>query len=174
MINDRPDIAAIVGADRVRLGREDLPLSEARKIVGPDVLMGILIFCTNLRQAEEPVLAGQNPATPTVFPSQTKQFESFPGLGTGQGSLCPNFAAGFCHRGHYPGRPSRTSWLLGRAGWQSPRRLSELPIRLSLWLGSFLRTLAAVESRSRKSSGVQRKPSLNAIDPQRSSPPPKR
>jgi thiamine-phosphate pyrophosphorylase len=79
VINDRPDIAAIVGADGVHLGQEDLPLSEARKIVGPDVLIGISTH--NLRQAEEAVLAGADYiGVGPVFPSQTKQFESFPGL----------------------------------------------------------------------------------------------
>jgi thiamine-phosphate pyrophosphorylase len=40
-LNDRPDLAALAGADGVHLGQEDLPLAEARKIVGPDVLLGL-------------------------------------------------------------------------------------------------------------------------------------
>src|SRR5690348_5811892 len=34
-VNDRADIARLAEADGVHLGQEDLPLDEARKIVGP-------------------------------------------------------------------------------------------------------------------------------------------
>jgi len=40
-LNDRPDLAALAGADGAHLGQEDLPLAEARQIVGADVLLGI-------------------------------------------------------------------------------------------------------------------------------------
>ena len=40
IINDRVDIAAAVGADGVHLGQDDLPPVEARKILGPDALIG--------------------------------------------------------------------------------------------------------------------------------------
>jgi thiamine-phosphate diphosphorylase len=40
-INDRPDIARLAEADGVHLGQEDLPLAEARKIVGPNMIIGI-------------------------------------------------------------------------------------------------------------------------------------
>jgi thiamine-phosphate pyrophosphorylase len=40
-LNDRPDLAALAGADGVHLGQEDLPLAEARQIVGPEVLLGL-------------------------------------------------------------------------------------------------------------------------------------
>ena len=41
ILNDRPDIAAAVRADGVHVGQEDLPPAEARKIVGPDMLVGL-------------------------------------------------------------------------------------------------------------------------------------
>ena len=41
IVNDRPDIARLAEADGVHLGQEDLPLEEARKIVGPGRLIGI-------------------------------------------------------------------------------------------------------------------------------------
>lgn len=41
IINDRPDIARLVEADGVHLGQEDLPLTEARSVVGPDSIIGI-------------------------------------------------------------------------------------------------------------------------------------
>lgn len=40
IINDRPDIALAVGADGVHLGREDMPVSAARKIMGPHAIIG--------------------------------------------------------------------------------------------------------------------------------------
>jgi thiamine-phosphate pyrophosphorylase len=40
IINDRPDIALVLGADGVHLGQDDLPPAFARKILGPDVIIG--------------------------------------------------------------------------------------------------------------------------------------
>jgi thiamine-phosphate pyrophosphorylase len=39
-VNDRADIAAAVGAPILHLGQDDLPTGIARRIVGPDVLIG--------------------------------------------------------------------------------------------------------------------------------------
>jgi thiamine-phosphate pyrophosphorylase len=41
VINDHPDIALAAEADGVHLGQEDLPLKEARKIMGKDAIIGI-------------------------------------------------------------------------------------------------------------------------------------
>lgn len=41
ILNDRPDIAAAVRADGVHIGQQDMPVAEARKIVGPDMLIGL-------------------------------------------------------------------------------------------------------------------------------------
>ncbi len=40
IINDRPDIAAIVGADGVHLGQGDLPIAEARGLLRPGAIIG--------------------------------------------------------------------------------------------------------------------------------------
>lgn len=40
-LNDRPDLALLVGADGVHLGQDDLPLAEARRILGPGPLLGL-------------------------------------------------------------------------------------------------------------------------------------
>ncbi len=41
ILNDRPDIAALVRADGVHIGQDDVSVAEARKIVGPDMLVGL-------------------------------------------------------------------------------------------------------------------------------------
>src|SRR3984957_21072748 len=41
ILNDRPDIAAAVRADGVHVGQGDMPVAEARKIVGPEMRVGL-------------------------------------------------------------------------------------------------------------------------------------
>ncbi|WP_242360224.1 MULTISPECIES: thiamine phosphate synthase [unclassified Anaeromyxobacter] len=40
IVNDRADLALLAGADGVHLGDDDLPLAEARRLVGPELLVG--------------------------------------------------------------------------------------------------------------------------------------
>jgi thiamine-phosphate pyrophosphorylase len=97
IINDRSDIAAVVHADGVHLGQEDLTVKDTRAIVGTQMLIGVSTH--NIEQARRAVLDGANylGAGPT-FPSQTKDFEAFAGLDylrqvTAEVSL-PTFAIG--------------------------------------------------------------------------------
>lgn len=41
IVNDRPDIAILSEADGIHLGQDDLPVTEVRKIVGPNILIGL-------------------------------------------------------------------------------------------------------------------------------------
>jgi thiamine-phosphate diphosphorylase len=41
IINDRPDIARLSGADGVHVGQDDLSVSDARRIVGDDAIVGV-------------------------------------------------------------------------------------------------------------------------------------
>jgi thiamine-phosphate pyrophosphorylase len=41
IVNDRADIAKLAGADGVHVGQDDLPLADARAIVGADAIVGI-------------------------------------------------------------------------------------------------------------------------------------
>jgi thiamine-phosphate pyrophosphorylase len=79
IMNDRVDLAAMVRADGVHLGQDDLPLPEARMVLGCQALIGISTH--TLPQAQAAVLAGADyiGCGPT-FPSATKSFEAFPGL----------------------------------------------------------------------------------------------
>jgi len=71
IINDRPDIARICGADGVHLGQHDLSVNDARSIVGAQLVVGKSAHSdTELAQA-----AGEKPdylAIGPMFASQTK------------------------------------------------------------------------------------------------------
>jgi thiamine-phosphate pyrophosphorylase len=41
IVNDRPDVAAAVGADGVHLGQNDLPPAGARDLLGPEAIVGL-------------------------------------------------------------------------------------------------------------------------------------
>ena len=41
IINDRVDIALAVGAEGVHLGQDDIPARAARRIIGPDMILGV-------------------------------------------------------------------------------------------------------------------------------------
>jgi thiamine-phosphate pyrophosphorylase len=41
ILNDRPDIAREIRADGVHVGQDDMPVAQARAIVGPDMLVGL-------------------------------------------------------------------------------------------------------------------------------------
>jgi thiamine-phosphate pyrophosphorylase len=80
VINDRADVAAAVGADGLHLGQEDLSVRDARVVVGTSTLIGVSTH--DIEQAQAAVLDGANylGAGPT-FPSNTKSFDTFAGLG---------------------------------------------------------------------------------------------
>src|SRR5258707_7922222 len=41
IVNDRPDVAYLAGADAVHVGQDDLGVEQARKVVGPDRWVGV-------------------------------------------------------------------------------------------------------------------------------------
>jgi thiamine-phosphate pyrophosphorylase len=43
LVNDRVDVALAVGADGVHLGQEDLPYETARRLLGPEKIIGITV-----------------------------------------------------------------------------------------------------------------------------------
>ena len=80
IINDRPDVAILSGADGVHVGREDLPASEVRKLVGRNKLVGVSTH--DIDQAKRAVLDGADYiGVGPVFPSATKPRDFLPGLG---------------------------------------------------------------------------------------------
>jgi thiamine-phosphate pyrophosphorylase len=79
IMNDRPDLAVLSGADGVHIGQEELTVKEARLIVGAQSLVGVSTH--NIEQARQAVLDGADyiGCGPT-FPSTTKDFSEFAGL----------------------------------------------------------------------------------------------
>lgn len=79
IMNDRADLAVLTDADGVHVGQQELTVREARRIVGPERLVG---FSTHsLQQARQAVLDGADYiGVGPVFPSTTKQFETYAGL----------------------------------------------------------------------------------------------
>jgi thiamine-phosphate pyrophosphorylase len=71
LVNDRADLALLGGADGVHLGDEDLPVAEARRLLGPDLLVG-----RTTRTLEEARAAIRDGADHVgygpIFPSRTK------------------------------------------------------------------------------------------------------
>ncbi len=69
VINDRPDLAMATGADGVHVGQNDLPVSWARRVVGPDVLVGLSTHAPReydaAHEAADYLCAGPVYATPT-------------------------------------------------------------------------------------------------------------
>ena len=41
IMNDRPDLAAELDCDGVHVGEEDMPYAEARRLLGPDRIVGV-------------------------------------------------------------------------------------------------------------------------------------
>jgi len=79
IVNDRPDIALLAGADGVHVGQGDLACAEVRKIVGDHLIVGLSTH--SIEQARAAVLDGADYiGVGPVFPSQTKPRDILPGL----------------------------------------------------------------------------------------------
>lgn len=71
VINDRPDIALLSDADGVHLGADDLPIRAARRLLGPDKLIGGTANTVALAQRAEAEGADYL-GCGAIFPSPTK------------------------------------------------------------------------------------------------------
>jgi thiamine-phosphate pyrophosphorylase len=70
VLNDRPDLALEVGADGVHVGQDDAPVSLARRLLGPDAIIGLSTHSPDdlagaLDQPASYLSAGPVEATPT-------------------------------------------------------------------------------------------------------------
>ena len=72
ILNDRPDLAARLGCDGIHIGQEDMPLAEARKLVGKDAMIGVTCH-DSLHLAMEAADGGADyVAFGAFFPTTTK------------------------------------------------------------------------------------------------------
>jgi thiamine-phosphate pyrophosphorylase len=71
IVNDRADIAAMVGAAGVHVGQEDLPVDEARKICGAPLWVGVSTHTLEQLRAAEATSADYIAVGP-IFPTGTK------------------------------------------------------------------------------------------------------
>ena len=71
IINDRPDVARAIGADGVHLGQDDLPLADARALLGPGRLIGRSTHSLEQATAAEAEGADYVGVGP-IFPTPTK------------------------------------------------------------------------------------------------------
>jgi thiamine-phosphate pyrophosphorylase len=79
IINDRADIAVLSEADGLHVGQTDVPAIDARKLIGPEKILGVSTH--NLTQAHQAVRDGANYiGVGPVFKSPTKPRDILPGL----------------------------------------------------------------------------------------------
>jgi thiamine-phosphate pyrophosphorylase len=71
LVNDRADLALLSGADGVHVGEDDLPVAEARRLLGPDRLVGWT--ARTIEEARQGIAQGADHAGfGPVFVSHTK------------------------------------------------------------------------------------------------------
>jgi thiamine-phosphate pyrophosphorylase len=79
IVNDRPDVAMLSGADGVHVGQADLPAAECRKIVGPDKILGVSTH--RIEQVRQALIDGADyVGAGPIFPSDTKTKKTLAGL----------------------------------------------------------------------------------------------
>ena len=72
IVNDRPDIAMLAGADGVHLGQGDLPAAEVRRLYGRQLIVGV--STSRLEEARDAKLAGADYCgIGPMYMSQTKR-----------------------------------------------------------------------------------------------------
>ena len=72
IVNDHIDIALLVDADGVHIGQDDLPISEVRRLVGPEKIIGLSTH--NPEQCEAAVRDGADYiGVGPIFATQTKE-----------------------------------------------------------------------------------------------------
>ncbi|HXT78269.1 MAG TPA: thiamine phosphate synthase [Acetobacteraceae bacterium] len=77
LLNDRADLVKATGCDGAHVGQEDMPAREARRLMGPDLILGVT--CKGSRDLA--MQAGEDSADYVAFgaffPSTTKEVKNF-------------------------------------------------------------------------------------------------
>jgi len=72
IMNDRPDLAAELDCDGVHVGEEDMPYAEARRLLGPDHIVGVTCGDSRHRAVTAAEAGADYVAFGAFFPSATK------------------------------------------------------------------------------------------------------
>ena len=72
IMNDRPDLAAEIDCDGVHVGEEDMPYAEARRLLGPDRIVGVTCGNSRHRAITAAEAGADYVAFGAFFPSPTK------------------------------------------------------------------------------------------------------
>ena len=73
ILNDRPDLAAELGADGVHIGQADMPYSEARARVGKEAVVGVTCHASRHLAIEAADAGADYVAFGAFFPTATKE-----------------------------------------------------------------------------------------------------
>ena len=80
IVNDRPDLAAELGADGVHVGQDDVPYQEARNLVGKNAIVGVTCHASQDLAIEAAERGADYVAFGAFFPTMTKQPKSRAGI----------------------------------------------------------------------------------------------
>ena len=74
IVDDRVDIALAVDADGAHVGRGDMPPAVARRLLGPDKILGVSTYGsrTDVSRALDPDVCADYVGSPACFPTSTK------------------------------------------------------------------------------------------------------
>lgn len=72
VMNDRPDLAAELDCDGVHVGEEDMPYAEARRLLGPNRIVGVTCGASRHRALVAAEAGADYVAFGAFFPSATK------------------------------------------------------------------------------------------------------
>ncbi len=79
IMNDRPDLAFETGCDGVHVGRQDAPYTEARRIVGPEAIVGVTCHASRHLAMEAGEQGADYVAFGAFFPTATKNAKTTAG-----------------------------------------------------------------------------------------------
>lgn len=80
ILNDRPDLAKATGCDGVHVGQDDTPVTEARRIMGPDAMIGATCHDSRHLGMEAAEAGADYVAFGAFFPTETKETTHRPEL----------------------------------------------------------------------------------------------
>ena len=72
IVNDRPDLAAALGADGAHVGQEDMPFAEARRLLGPGKIVGVTCHDSRHLAMEAGEAGADYVAFGAFYPTRTK------------------------------------------------------------------------------------------------------